>query len=262
MTCKGRSASGMNMAIATTRPTLSTWRTGDTAPARVRRIAVGLATWSTSRTPPRHTTRTGASLSPRGPWSRYLWSCRPSSSSLPTRRIASSSLLPTLMRKKILRHQKKILVHEKKIWTGRKMISSSSQLNDSSLLSHGGWPANWRDGIRTWSSTRCTQVVACMTVSRCLSPHDLQPLVQLNRSGRIHIMSVPDYSTTWSEVLEARSPHAVVKEIEQVAGLSAREGSAEHPSCTRLSLHRGDIEHECERPAPLGCPQRVHRFIR
>lgn len=52
-----------------------------------------------------------------------------------------------------------------------------------------------------------------------LSPGDLQPFIQLNRVGTIHVMSTPEYRTTWTEALEARSPHAVVKEIEQVAGL-------------------------------------------
>ena len=52
-----------------------------------------------------------------------------------------------------------------------------------------------------------------------LSPGDLQPFVQLNRVGTIHVMSAPEYRTTWAEALEATSAHAVVKEIEQVAGL-------------------------------------------
>lgn len=52
-----------------------------------------------------------------------------------------------------------------------------------------------------------------------LSQGDLQPFVQLNRVGTIHVMSTPEYRTTWAEALEAASPHAVVKEIEQVADL-------------------------------------------
>ncbi|MGV3733055.1 MAG: hypothetical protein ACO1N6_06610 [Microcella sp.] len=52
-----------------------------------------------------------------------------------------------------------------------------------------------------------------------LSPGDLKPFVQLNRVGTIHVMSTPEYRTTWAEALEAASPHAVVKEIEQVADL-------------------------------------------
>jgi hypothetical protein len=66
-----------------------------------------------------------------------------------------------------------------------------------------------------------------------LSPGDLQPFIQLNRVGTIHVTSVPEYRTTWAEALEAASPHAVVKEIEQVAGLSL---PAKAPASTPRTL--------------------------
>lgn len=66
-----------------------------------------------------------------------------------------------------------------------------------------------------------------------LSPGDLQPFVQLNRVGTIHVMSTPEYRTTWAEALEAKSPHAVVKEIEEAAGLSR---PAKAPASTPRTL--------------------------
>ncbi|MBA4248549.1 MAG: hypothetical protein C0444_09700 [Microbacterium sp.] len=66
-----------------------------------------------------------------------------------------------------------------------------------------------------------------------LSPGDLKPFVQLNRVGTIHVMSTPEYRTTWAEALEAASPHAVVKEIEQVADLKM---PAKAPASTPRTL--------------------------
>ncbi|CAN5262267.1 hypothetical protein BH09ACT3_BH09ACT3_08640 [soil metagenome] len=52
-----------------------------------------------------------------------------------------------------------------------------------------------------------------------LTPDGHKPIVQLNRVGTLHIPAVPEYRVDWNEVMSARSPHAVVKEIEEVAQL-------------------------------------------
>lgn len=66
-----------------------------------------------------------------------------------------------------------------------------------------------------------------------LTPDELQPFVQLNRVGAIHVMARPEYRTTWTEAFEAASPHTVVKEIEQVAGLTI---PAKAPASTPRAL--------------------------
>lgn len=66
-----------------------------------------------------------------------------------------------------------------------------------------------------------------------LSPGDLQPFIQLNRVGTLQVMSMHKYRPTWAETFEAKSPHSVVKEIEDVAGLRM---SAKAPASTPRTL--------------------------
>ncbi len=69
-----------------------------------------------------------------------------------------------------------------------------------------------------------------------LRPDTHEPFIQLNRVGSIQVDAAPEFRLTWAEVISTRSPHAVVEEIEAVAGL--RPPAEPSPSTPRMLAYR------------------------